>query len=662
MSVLKQNWYAPPFPNAFKGDGALWLTAYTNLAPNGATEMDSSNLGRAVYRDSLRTGDAKLFPSFATSFQFQIITTRQYPDCGSGMAFFMSDSEAPPSSNRNGALGLVNPSNTDYPRYLFAVEFDTRKSDLSNDVSDSHVGVNINPMKSLNYTDTSPFSASACCTTIPPSRHGSMNFSQRNVLPTVARPVQACLQLVYNLWAVFSNKDVYMGFSATSAPSTQGMEGHVIYSWNLTNDLDGRPNEGEVKLYKVLAPVAAGLALLVNLILACINLVRRRRNLEIRSRAGQRIQTALQTARPFSYAELESATNGFDEKRKVGEGGYGAVYNEASIIRKVRHRYLLELHGWCYEEGRDALLVSQFMSRGSLDRSIFDTRRTAELGSSPMAQKEMRIKILTQAATALEYLHEGLGECVLHRDVKAANVLLSDDTPMEARLCDFGLARLIRHGGGPVTMCTAGTPGYVAPEILYNGVVLVLEVATGRHAISSVSAGAAFLGQEGPVQLHIPSALWSSSSPEQDTLSEQQLLQMLDSSLLYNVLHPAPTSPSSSQHRSHEEDDMSRTMKTLLNDWRCVVQVGLMCCHPSPESRPFMKEVSRALDQKLLIPLRRTKPTGHSSPSDKTHWTLSSSCASLGRDFQFLVESHKQRESRSISTLWTSLNKQQRYE
>ncbi|KAH7435110.1 hypothetical protein KP509_06G050400 [Ceratopteris richardii] len=473
-----------------------------------------------------------------------------------------------------------------------------------------------------------------------------MNFSQGNVLPTVPRPVQPCLQLVYNLSAVFFNKDVYMGFSATSAPSRQGMEGHVIYSWNFTNDLDRRPNEGELKLYKVLAPVAAGLALLVILILTCIILVRRRRNLEMRSGAGQRIQRALQTARPFSYAELESATNGFDEKRKVGEGGYGAVYkgilqggalvavkrlkrslmmekdfcNEASIIRKVRHRYLLELHGWCYEEGRDALLVSQFMNRGSLDRYIFDTRRKGELGSSPMAQKEMRVRLLTQVATALEYLHKGLGECVLHRDVKAANVLLSDDTQMEARLCDFGLARLISHGRGPVTMSAAGTPGYVAPEILYNGVatdkadvysfgVLVLEVATGRHAISFVSARTAFLGQEGPVQLHIPSALWSSLSLEQDTLSDQQLLQILDSSLLYNVLHAAPTSPSSSRQSSHEEDDLSRTMKTLLNDWRCVVQVGLMCCHPSPEGRPSMKEVSRALDQKLLIPLPRTKPT-----------------------------------------------------
>ncbi|KAH7435112.1 hypothetical protein KP509_06G050600 [Ceratopteris richardii] len=594
------------------------------------------------------------------------------------MAIFISDvREAPPNSDSKGALGLVDPQNSNDLRSLFAVEFDTRKSVGYNDVSDSHIGININSMESRDYVDTSPSSASAYYPELflysnstftawvqyNSSSHlieiwvanlhrnsSSMNSSEPNVLPTVQRPVHPCLQFVYNLSDAFSNKDVYMGFSATSAPSTQGMEGHVIYSWNFTNDIDRRANEGGFELYKVLAPVAAGSALLAILILACIILVRRRRSLEMRSEtlseAGQRIQTALQTARPFSYAELESATNGFDEKRKVGEGGYGAVYkgvlqggavvavkrlkrslmmetdfcNEASIIRKVRHRYLLELYGWCYEEGRDALLVSQFMSRGSLDRYIFDTRKKGELGSSPMAQKDTRIKILTQVATALEYLHEGLGECVLHRDVKAANVLLSDDTQMEARLCDFGLARLISHGGAPVTMSAAGTPGYVAPEVLYNGVatdkadvfsfgVLVLEVATGRRAISSVSAGTVLLGQEGPAQLHIPSAIWSSLSLEQDALSEQQLLQTLDSSLLYNVLHPAPISPAMSQHGSHEEDDLSETMKTLLNDWRCVMHIGLMCCHPSPESRPSMKEVSRALDEKLLIPLSRRTPT-----------------------------------------------------
>ncbi|KAI5078457.1 hypothetical protein GOP47_0006128 [Adiantum capillus-veneris] len=141
------------------------------------------------------------------------------------------------------------------------------------------------------------------------------------------------------------------------------------------------------------------LVLLILVMVLALLLTHRRNQIRRRASAAARVENAIQTARPFRYKELRKATNGFDERKKVDEGGYGSVYRgiladgsvvavkklrqsltleaqycaEASIIRKVRHRYLLQLQGWCYEDGQEALLVSANMGKGSLDGYLFDT-------------------------------------------------------------------------------------------------------------------------------------------------------------------------------------------------------------------------------------------------------------------------------------------------
>ncbi|KAI5073218.1 hypothetical protein GOP47_0011231 [Adiantum capillus-veneris] len=244
------------------------------------------------------------------------------------------------------------------------------------------------------------------------------------------------------------------------------------------------------------------------------------------------------------------------------------------IISSIRHRNLLELQGWCYEKG-EAMLVYKYMRNGSLDRYLYYGEKRGALES------ETRLRILAGVALALDYLHTGLWECVLHRDVKAANVLLTEK--FEPMLADFGLARLVGHDQGAVTMTAAGTPGYVAPEVVYAGKVtekadvygfgvLALEVACCRPALHRATR------PEDNIDFRLVDWVWLLHQGN-------QLMEALDP-----AMH---VEPAQKQH------------------WKCVLHVALMCCSPSPESRPSMRQVSQALHGDTLLimqPLPATRP------------------------------------------------------
>ncbi|TYI56777.1 hypothetical protein E1A91_D11G235500v1 [Gossypium mustelinum] len=172
--------------------------------------------------------------------------------------------------------------------------------------------------------------------------------------------------------------------------------------------------------------------------------------------------------RRFSYTDLASATNNFSEQRKLGEGGFGAVYRgylndldvevavkrissgskqgrkeyvtEVKVISQLRHRNLVQLVGWCHDKN-DFILVYEFMPNGSLDSHLFG-RRSALTWS-------VRYRISLGLASALLYLHEEWEQCVVHRDIKSSNVML--DSSFNVKLGDFGLAKLMDHELGPKT-------------------------------------------------------------------------------------------------------------------------------------------------------------------------------------------------------------------
>ncbi|KAL5731439.1 hypothetical protein ACHQM5_004167 [Ranunculus cassubicifolius] len=188
----------------------------------------------------------------------------------------------------------------------------------------------------------------------------------------------------------------------------------------------------------------------------------------------------------FSYAELKSATGDFSPTNKLGEGGFGPVYQgmlndgraiavktllvtsrqgksqfaaEISIISAVQHRNLVKLYGCCIE-GENRMLVYEHLKNKSLDQALF--------GPSALdLDWQTRYNICLGTARGLAYLHEESTPRIVHRDVKASNILLDFD--LNPKISDFGLAKLYDDKKTHISTRVAGTIGYLAPEYAMRG-------------------------------------------------------------------------------------------------------------------------------------------------------------------------------------------------
>jgi serine/threonine protein kinase len=296
--------------------------------------------------------------------------------------------------------------------------------------------------------------------------------------------------------------------------------------------------------------------------------------------------------RRFSYKELSTATKSFSPTEMLGRGGFGCVYKgvlrdtgalvavkkiaedsqqggreffaEVSIISRVRHRNLVQLQGWCCERSH-LMLVYDYMPNKSLDKILYhvpETSNTIEL------TWDLRYNILIGVSSALTYLHEEWEQCVVHRDVKASNVMLDEE--LNPRLGDFGLARLIARTKNAQTTIVAGTLGYMAPELSTTGKAttktdvfsygaLVLEVACGRRPVDF-----SLLDGE-PILLDW---VWM-------CYENGELFKVVDGTL----------------GTKFNEEQMST-----------VLLLGLLCSHPDPNARPTMGYVRQVLTGNINLP------------------------------------------------------------
>ncbi|XP_074309385.1 cysteine-rich receptor-like protein kinase 43 isoform X1 [Silene latifolia] len=301
---------------------------------------------------------------------------------------------------------------------------------------------------------------------------------------------------------------------------------------------------------------------------------------------------AAQEQKQFSYDTLCKATDKFHPSRMLGEGGFGPVFqgkladgrevavkmlsqhsrqgqrefiNEAKLLARVQHRNVVNLLGYC-AHGEEKLLVYEYVFNESLDKLLFKSDRCHLL------DWKKRYDIISGIAKGLLFLHEDSHSCIIHRDIKASNVLLDDK--WIPKIADFGMARLFPEDQTHVNTRVASTNGYMAPEYV-------------KHGHLSVKADVFSFGV---LMLELISGRRNSSFNL--SLDDQNLLEWA-----YKLFKRSKTL---------EVLDPTIASTAIAEQVALCVQIGLLCTQSDPSLRPAMRRV---------VTLLSKKPTSLEEPS-----------------------------------------------
>ncbi|KAF3790527.1 L-type lectin-domain containing receptor kinase S-4 [Nymphaea thermarum] len=610
--------------NGFQGAN-LTLDGSASITPNGLLRLnvDAHNLsmGHAFYPSPFRLKNhsssssrsaavnGSTVVSFSILFAFTIKT--QVPGTGGhGFAIAFSPSPGIPGGRGANYLGLFNQTNmANSSNHIFSVEFDTAQDVPFGDINDNHVGVDMNTLTSTVSAPAAYFISGNATPQAVNLQSGSiilawidyqsdvqqLNVTIAPIKNSATKPEEPLLSTKLNLSSVLEDF-MYIGFSSGSGKLSSE---HYIHGWSFgidgvqaqPLDLSKLPSiptpNSRIRLSIILAYSFGVAAVLISLLFSTCYIIYKRRNKLADIMEGWE----LEYPHRFSYRELYAATRGFREKELLGSGGFGSVYKgvlpgtreqvavkrvshnakqglrefvaEVASLGRLRHRNLVHLQGWCRRR-EELLLVYEFMPNGSLDSFLFDDSNARNLGW------EERFNILKGIASGLLYLHEGWEQVVVHRDVKASNVLL--DGEMNGRLGDFGLARLYEHGKNPQTTRVVGTLGYMAPELSRTGKAaasadvfsfgaLLLEVACGRRPIE----------------------MWGSEEDEEMVLIERVLRNWQSGDILSSM-------------------DSRLEGRFVREEAEVVLKLGVMCSQAVPDMRPTMRQVVQYLNGDAVIP------------------------------------------------------------
>ncbi|CAF1769671.1 hypothetical protein YC2023_118739 [Brassica napus] len=613
-------------------DGRLHLTNNTNKSTGHAFHKIPMNF--------TRSSPSSL--SFSTEFVFAMFPLQ---GDGQGLAFVVSPSmDLRYSGAATSYLGLFNRTNDNKTEnHILAVELDTNPSSEAIEDSYNHVGIDVNSIVSVESADASYFNDTSRKNISLPLASGTsilvwidydglerlLNVTLAPVptkptsplLSSSIKPSVPLLSKSINVSEIF-NETMFVGFSGSTGTVKSDQyilawsfkKGGKAESLDISKVLDPpnppppppsspppptlpptSPPKSRSKgssLALILGTTIAG-TLLIVLGGVLYLLYKKKKYAEVLEQWEKEY-----SPQRYSFRNLYKATKGFKENQLLGAGGFGKVYKgilpsgtqiavkrvyhdaeqgmkqyvaEIASMGRLRHKNLVQLLGYCRRKG-ELLLVYEYMPNGSLDNYLFNNQNLTW---------SQRLNIIKGVASALLYLHEDWEQVVLHRDIKASNILL--DADLNGRLGDFGFARFHDRGENLEATRVVGTIGYMAPELTAMGVTttwtdvyafgaFILEVVCGRRPVDP---------ERPPEQMIL--LKWVAICGSRDSL-----MVTVDSKL--------------------EGNFKAEEVKMLL-------KLGMLCSQSNPENRPSMRLIVQYLEGNVTVPSISYDTSGFGMPN-----------------------------------------------